>query len=238
MLRSLPESGRRRRSRPVGVVLSVLAHLVIVILAARATGMTTPPPPEKPVRDTVVWIEPQPQRTPQPVATASTGGAPQTRANEPAFVAPIVVPDVILPPDSNITRTIEGNRPPGVLDRVFDGPASVSATGGAPTSVGNGPMDERFVDRPIFAFPGTPGPRYPDGLRRIGVEGRVVVRFIVDTAGRVERNSIQKVSADHDAFFDAVVRSLTDARFQPAESNGRRVRQLAERSYEFRIEKP
>ena len=65
-------------------------------------------------------------------------------------------------------------------------------------------------------------PRYPEQLRQAGVDGRVLVRFTVDTTGRVDPSSVKILTSTHDLFSRAVRESLAGFRFKPAEVNGRR----------------
>lgn len=79
-----------------------------------------------------------------------------------------------------------------------------------------------------------PAPRYPESLRQAGVEGKVLARFIVDTLGRVEPGSIVLLESSHALFAEAVRDALVRQRYAPAESGGRRVRQLVLRPFAFR----
>ena len=45
-----------------------------------------------------------------------------------------------------------------------------------------------------------PLPQYPELLRQAGVEGRVMLEAVVDTTGRVNRDSVRVVSATHPEF--------------------------------------
>src|SRR5262249_9196971 len=80
-------------------------------------------------------------------------------------------------------------------------------------------------------------PRYPERLRELGIEGTVVVRFTVDTTGRVDTKSAQIIPAPKELFHGAVLEALAGFRFMPAEVGGRRVAALAEMPFEFRISK-
>lgn len=80
-----------------------------------------------------------------------------------------------------------------------------------------------------------PVPSYPDGLRRLGVEGRVTVDVVVDTMGRVEPRSLTVVEAAHPAFVEPVRQALSRALFRPARVYGRPVRVLVRIPFEFRI---
>jgi periplasmic protein TonB len=78
-------------------------------------------------------------------------------------------------------------------------------------------------------------PRYPESLRQAAIDGVVVVRFVVDTSGRVDMSSVAVVSSTHDLFTRAVREALPNFRFKPAELGGTRVRALAEMPFEFQI---
>lgn len=67
---------------------------------------------------------------------------------------------------------------------------------------------------------------YPDSLRRASIPGTAVVEFVVDTAGRVEPETIGVVTATHPRFAQAAQLAARQARFIPAEKAGHRVRQL------------
>jgi TonB family protein len=78
-------------------------------------------------------------------------------------------------------------------------------------------------------------PRYPESLRQSAIEGRVLIRFNVDTLGRIDPASVTILSSTHELFSRAVRDVLGDFRFRPAEVNGRRVVALAEMPFEFAI---
>jgi protein TonB len=61
----------------------------------------------------------------------------------------------------------------------------------------------------------------------------VIARFIVDTLGRVEGSSIAMVESSHALFAEAVRSALLRQRFVPAETGGRRVRQLVLQPFSF-----
>jgi protein TonB len=80
-------------------------------------------------------------------------------------------------------------------------------------------------------------PRYPESLRQAGLDGRVLVRFIVDTIGKVDMNSVQVLESTHDLFARAVRDALGRFRFKPAEVRGRRIPAMAEMPFEFQMRK-
>lgn len=100
--------------------------------------------------------------------------------------------------------------------------------------VGNAPATAETVDK-VAAMVLPPRPRYPDQLRAAGVTGRVIVRLVVDTAGRVEPGSVMIRESSHDLFAEAVRAVLPSLRFVPAEAGGRKVRMLVDLPFEFRL---
>jgi TonB family protein len=78
-----------------------------------------------------------------------------------------------------------------------------------------------------------PMPRYPAALQSAGVAGSVVVEFVIDTTGRVERPSVRMVESSHPAFEDAAQAAVLGARFRPARLNGRPVRQITQQRVRF-----
>ena len=61
-----------------------------------------------------------------------------------------------------------------------------------------------------------PQPRFPDALRSQGVEGAVVVQFLVGTDGSVDASTMKVVRSPHDLFTAAVRSVLPRLHFQPA----------------------
>jgi TonB family protein len=86
------------------------------------------------------------------------------------------------------------------------------------------------------AIPGLFGPRFPPELKSRDVTGAVVVQFIIDSTGGVERRSIGVVAAGHPEFARSVTAFLATARYAPAKRAGRPVRVWARQRFEFRLE--
>ncbi len=81
------------------------------------------------------------------------------------------------------------------------------------------------------------GPRlqYPDLLRQTGVQGRVVVQFIVDTLGRAEPASVKVIESTHRAFDQSAKSYILRAMFRPRRNQGRPVRVLMNVPVDFKI---
>jgi TonB family protein len=76
---------------------------------------------------------------------------------------------------------------------------------------------------------------YPDSLRRAGIQGSVLLEFILDTLGRAEPASIQVLYSSHPAFSEAARRAVAAARFRPAELGGRPVRVILRLPLDFKL---
>ena len=80
-----------------------------------------------------------------------------------------------------------------------------------------------------------PEPKYPLILQEIGVSGRVRLRFVVDTTGRVELASIRVIESTHEDFEAPARESVAGAVFHPARMGADTVRQLAEQPIRFMV---
>jgi len=74
--------------------------------------------------------------------------------------------------------------------------------------------DRGTLDIPVYLS--GPSPEYPVAMRRKGIEGRVVLKMIVDTLGRVDAKSVRVVSATDAGFIDAAIAAALEMRFRPA----------------------
>ncbi|MDQ4080753.1 MAG: energy transducer TonB [Gemmatimonadota bacterium] len=81
-------------------------------------------------------------------------------------------------------------------------------------------------------------PGYPETLLARNVEGKAVVQFVVDTLGLVDTLSFAVIEATHAEFADAVRAVLPAMRFTPAIMSSRKVRQLVQQPFLFRIVPP
>jgi periplasmic protein TonB len=233
MLGMLIESKAKRQRRAGGAVLSVAAHLAIVgVVAATAVHGTTPT--KEPVKATFIHFVPPVARTPlvrTPPASASAAPSRAVIADLlPRISVPIIVPKSLPPIDASNGFSLDSITAPLMLG----GGSGVSRglTFGDDQPAGGGAWKGNELLMHIL----TPArPRYPESLRQAGVDGRVVVRFTVDTTGCVDMATVQIVTSTHDLFTRAVREALERFRFKPAEVQGRRVAALAEMPFEFQI---
>jgi TonB family protein len=107
-------------------------------------------------------------------------------------------------------------------------PPIATAASTAPTSV------ERFFTVCVITPPPPipdvfptlvrmPRPIYPEAMRRAGIEGRVVLKALVNTSGRVDASSILVLRATHVQFVVPAREALSAALFHPGWFGGRRM---------------
>lgn len=99
------------------------------------------------------------------------------------------------------------------------------------------PFFEFQVDKPVTTAPGSVAPRYPQIMRQAGVEGEVLAQFVVDEDGRADVATFKVLKSSHELFAQAVHSALPEMRYTPAEVRGKRVRQLVQEPFAFRIRK-
>jgi TonB family protein len=91
------------------------------------------------------------------------------------------------------------------------------------------------VDSAVTRHPWSAAPEYPSQMLKKKVEGTVFVRYVVDTSGLADPTSLEVLRSTHVDFTAAVRSALPDMRFNPARIGRRRVRQLVEQEFSFRI---
>jgi protein TonB len=97
------------------------------------------------------------------------------------------------------------------------------------------PYLEFQVEKAARLASGTSWPRYPAELRSAGVEGEVLVQFVVDTTGLYEPGTVKILQSSHELFTAAVRDALPSLKFSPAEIGGRKVRQIVQQPFTFNI---
>jgi periplasmic protein TonB len=236
MLGVLLESRARRPRRSGGMALSVATHLALIAGATAATAGL--PRTAKPVRPPIVQLTPP---APKPIEPRHVVDTDRNTATLPGPIANIVITHVDAP------TTVPVSLPP--IDMTGALAADSIVIGSGPARSGGATCQLRCLYLEDKGSPGewhvnellmhmiTPAkPRYPEMLRQAGIDGRVLVRFVVDTLGRIDPASVQILSSTHDQFTRAVRDALSGFRFRPAESNGKRIPALAEMPFEFKVD--
>jgi TonB family protein len=224
--RRLPESNRAPTRSLASGVLSVVTHTVLIALTAGAALGPS-------AQETRAAVE---RMTPvrfARVVPAAERSAPREAKRGPRGFQVLTVPAVVSPtlPDIDFTRP---------TTRAEDFTARGIVGGLAPAPVG-GPLggadlvEADDADLKAYLLPDQLGPDYPDGLRSGAPSGLVIVRFVVDTVGRVEPLSLDVRTASHRLFAESVRTALERLRFAPAEFAGRKIRVRVEQRFEFHL---
>lgn len=112
----------------------------------------------------------------------------------------------------------------------------------APEQRGTDGTDSVFtlieVDTAATRLPESAAPRYPAALLDQRVQGKAIVRFIVDTTGLADPESFSVVLATHQEFAQSVRDALPGMRFSTARIGSAKVRQLVELPFTFNIAQP
>jgi periplasmic protein TonB len=225
---ALLESERHRHGgERSGIATSLVLHGGILALAIAATAGSRIP------REHEAVLIPLYQWHRDPTPPTAQRPAPQT-VTHPAIPA-LTTPSLTV----SVPSVIPGTIPDLPLSAVPSAPAIPSsvAQAGVTVPVGSGgdqPFGVEEVDEPAAALNARIGPRYPEALQRMGIEGRVVTRFVVGTDGRVEGKPTI-LSATSDQFTESVLRYLAGARYRPARRGGMAVRQLVEQEFDFQV---
>jgi len=237
MLGILLESRLRRPLRTGGAALSVATHIAVIGLATAATARVPSRQPKEPPLQ-ILRFDQRPAAR-DVMATQLSKTVDAVCLCIPNSMPRFQSPDVALPKSSAIDVTLASVRDPGegVLTPDPNG-RSHQATPGTILGGGNGTAGENPAwngSETLMRVLSIARPRYPEVLRSAGVSGRVVIRFVVDTTGRIELSSVQVLETTHDLFTRAVRDILPALRFRPADRNGQRTRSLAEMPFEFQL---
>ena len=208
--RRLTWAAVQRELRALGVEAMVVALLLV---SARSTGIQTLPPPDLAAQ----FLAPLRQPVPRPVQEQLTWvgldgvGAPLS--------VMAVAPPAPRGPDRGAPQT--------------PAPDSVSSPPAEPEP--ERAFSEIEVDSVAAIDPEGGGPVYPQELIDQGIEGTVLLRFVVDTVGRVDLVTVRVIREAHPGFETAVREALPRMRYRAAQLNGQKVRQLVEQPFTFRI---
>lgn len=226
MFATLLESGPRLRKRPGTVSVSAVLHLALI---AAGVALTPIRKIEKPPVDVleIVYVDKDADRPGKPSGGIATGG-PVSELPQPFPVPDIAGIDPVLDPNLS---TIGSDPASDVRN------SAVSGTAGGTIATGDGLYTRAAVEKPAIALPGNRRPGYPDVLRAAGIEGSVLVQFVIDTTGALESGSVRLLHSDHELFSAAVRNALGGHRFLPAEVGMKKVRMLVQQRFDFAIEK-
>jgi protein TonB len=190
---------------------------------------------EKPKQEDVKFVEapkpppPEPEKPAPPPPDVVV--APPPPKGFQVLTAPVNIPDVI--PDIDLSKKVTDEA--DFTGKGVAGGTSKGVVGGTPVNTQDQTYFEFQVEKPVVVQPGNPSPKYPDILKQASVTGEVLAQFVVDTTGRAEMSTFKVLKSSHDLFTSAVRAVLPQMRFLPAETGGRKVKQLVQLPFSFDI---
>jgi periplasmic protein TonB len=200
-----------RRIGPLGTI--ILLH--VVFFYALQSGLVRKAAEALPKEVSVTFITPQPQQKPEPPK-------PQPAPEKPKTV-PVVKKQAAPPPPVPVVNTTPSQHaitappaPPAPPAPAEPASPVVSAPPAPPA-----PAVPKTITAGI-EYLQAPQPEYPPVSRRIGEEGKAVLRVLVNDKGRPERVEVQKTSGSarlDEAARQAVLRAV----FKPFIEDGKAV---------------
>jgi TonB family protein len=208
-----------------GYVVSIVTHTLLIV------SVVVPSSVEAPVSDQVPesfkWAE-------YLIPKDKPAGSKEVR--EHITYSQLVAPggEGTLASDSQEPERLAIVKPEGVAD---DDLADVSeAPPPAPEVSGDTVMTVLEVDTAAARYDESAAPPYPPSLLAKRIEGSVAVQYVVDTTGRADTASFVVLTSTHDEFSQAVKRTLPEMRFRSAVMGSRKVRQLVQQLFTFKID--
>ena len=236
-------SGAPLELKPRWISTSVVMHALAVLGAVMVTRAALQSPlAARPDVAVMLFVPKAPP--PPPAEVEAERPAPAVIVTEPppkgfqTVAALRDIPDLIPPVDLTqraldprdfTGRGAEGGLAAGVVGGT--GKADVWASGPAVDAIYEASSnDERFSPATVVS---QPAPRYPKHLEVAGLQGRVLIEFVIDTSGHVEPGSVRSLESTHPAFEEVAQEAMLGSLFKPARLSGHPVRQLTRQSVRF-----
>lgn len=231
MFGQLLESRARRPRRTGGAALSVAVHTAIIGAAAALTAQHGKPV-ERP--EPVIPVHFAPPVTPEVPRTPMM--VVPLRVRGPSFTMRTIDAPTVTPPSLPPIEAATGLSLDSVLISSGRWGREGVVAGAIGLDVEEHPRGEAWSGKELLMrIVSSAKPRYPESLRQAGIGGRVLIRFTLDTLGRIDMGSVQVLESTHDLFSRSVRDALPQFRFKATEVGGRRVRSLAEMPFEFQV---
>lgn len=224
LIESKPKSTKSGRQ----LVTSMVLHVLLVAALVWATKGAAETVKKIMADTTMVFLEPPkappPPDQPPPDAVVAANPPPQ---GFQVVLPPSVVPTAIPPVD---------------LSKHFDAKdfSGKGVEGGIAAGIvgGTGPVDNTqvFMEAQVDEIPtvaSTRPPRYPEVLRAAGINGRVLMQFVVDTTGHVEESTLKIISTPHPGFNNAAKEAVLGTVFHPGKMHGSAVAVLVQQAVNF-----
>jgi protein TonB len=228
MLDRLSASRAPGRLDPGRVLLAAALHGAVIFGAIKATAPHTGPASGQRQVQLVDFVLTPAQPEPQTAASADPDGVAAAPQLDELLAPPVDLPTGI--PPINPGPALDLSR----LRSFTAGPtAPPSGTPGAESRI----IAAGEADQPASVLV-QPSPRYPPVLQQAGLEGKVLLEFVIDTAGHPEPASIRIIERSREGFDAAALETIQHSLFRPARVRGGLVRQRTLQWVVFRITTP
>jgi len=256
MFTTLLESRRVRARSITGSALSAAAHIALLALALALTsaGRRLRDPaaldedeayvsPAGAEAVAYVWLRSAEPATSSDARRAVRGARILPRRAR-RLVAPLEVPSAIPEvPEVDLSTVVVVDVAAHLLDFASfvegpNGPAGREGSGAIGDAGGGrrvGPFRSSEVERLVLPLADNPRPEYPRSMLSARIEGQVLVRFVVDSAGRVDPASMRVLQSTNRHFARAVRAVLPELHFRPAQLLGRNVDMIVEQAFRFEV---
>lgn len=204
-------------------VLSIAAHAVFIGAAVHGTGERARELAEE-ISQQVYYLPP-PDRRPaseahvERITYVDVGSGARLTADDGAMVMPAGKPQ---PTEAPGTRGPQG-------EDLLDQPSQL------PVASDDSVYSILNVEEIAVRAEGSAAPIYPQELMEQAVEGAVLTTFVIDTTGRADTSTIHILKSAHPLFVQSVRTAIPGMRFSPAMVQGRKVRQIVEQQFQFRM---
>jgi protein TonB len=240
MFNQLIESKPKKQKFAGSSMFSLIFHGAIVVAAVTATagaGIAEDKSKAEKVQFVEMKKEPPKPKTPEPPPPPPPKDvvvkAPPPKGFQ-VLRAPVDIPIKI--PDIDLSR--KATNEDDFSGKGVRGGVAAGVAGGTPQIIDTNQTYFEFqVEKPVSQIAGTGNPRYPDALRSSGVEGEVQAQFVVSEEGRADVSTFKVLKATNDLFASAVRSALPNMRFYAAEVGGKKVKQLVQQSFQFRLDR-
>lgn len=223
------------------VVIGLHAALLLALAYPAASGVTArdnpktvfvsfvaPPAPEPAAVQPRPKPEPKPELPqPQPKPKIKPESRPVTKAPQPSPLTEPAARAIEAPP---VAESPSSPSSPAVPSA----PALTAPVAAAPASPPPPPATPRTITSGI-QYLQAPAPEYPSAARRMGEEGQVVMRVLVNERGRPERAEVQ-TSSGSSRLDDAARRAVLRAVFKPHIEDGRPIAVFAVIPIRFQLD--
>lgn len=239
MFNRLIESSPQKQKMAGGTMFSIVFHGALIATAVFVTARAGIAD-DKTKAEKIQFVEmkkeppkPKPKEPPPPPPKDVVMKAPPPKGFQ-VLRAPVEIPIKI--PDIDLSKKVTDEA--DFSGKGVKGGVAKGVEGGTPQVIDpNQTYYEFQVEKPVQQIPGTGAPRYPDALRSSGVEGEVQAQFVVSEDGRADVSTFKVLKATNDLFASAVRSALPNMRFYAAEVGGKKVKQLVQQSFQFKLDR-